>query len=61
MSDLIERVARAIRPTMWDSNEAARAAIREVAAWLEDRPLGWPPSSEGLIATMLRAQLEETK
>lgn len=39
MNDLIERVAKAVRPTMWDSNEAARAAIKEVADWLDEQPL----------------------
>lgn len=61
MSDLVERVARAIRPTMWDSNEAARAAILEVAAWLAEDLDGDPVSGAWLKQHLNRQLEKETK
>lgn len=53
MSDLVEKVAAAIRPTIWDSKDAARAAIAVVAEWLGEHRF-YP---EILISEILRKQL----
>lgn len=54
MSELVDKVARAIRPTMWDSNEAARAAIKAVAEFLAQTP----EPGEFRVSQLLLAQLE---
>ena len=60
MSELVEKVAKAIRPTMWDSKEAARAAIKAVAEWLrEDLGTQFCATGTRLHAKLL-AQLEDS-
>ena len=56
MSDLIEKVAVAIRPTLWDSRDAARAAILAVAEWLAETE-----ERECYPLETLRAELERLR
>ena len=61
MSDLVERVGKAIRSkTDFDSDEIARAAIKAVAEWLDPKKmpslLANTPSE--IISVRLRNELE---
>ena len=55
MSELVEKVAAAIRPTLWDSKDAARAAITAVAEWLDEHSTSYGPGN------LLRKRLEQPK
>ncbi len=61
MSDLIEKVARAIRSrAAFGSTEQSRAAIAAVAEWLEDGTHGLT-DGELYLAARIRKQLEQPK
>lgn len=61
MSDLVEKVAVAIRPTLWDSRDAACAAILAVAKWLDEQPLETGNEPYDLAPARLFRELERLR
>jgi hypothetical protein len=61
MTTLVDRVARAIgqddEPINWEPE--ARAAIREVALWLNEAPLDLYPGDRGIVVNALYDQANQ--
>ena len=62
-SSLVERVSCAIdgriNPDQWLHQDAARAAIREVALWLNEAPLDLYPGDRGIVVNTLYDQANQ--
>ena len=57
-SSLVERVVKAMDGQPFNTHQEARAAIREVAAWLEDESTDIGMGTAGNIAERLREEAE---
>jgi hypothetical protein len=62
-SSLVQRVSCAIdgriNPDQWLHQDAARAAIREVALWLNEAPLNLYPGDRGIVVNALYDQANQ--